>query len=141
MEDSKKPIMVGIVVVCLAAAGLISYFTYFKGSGGTGDIPADEMTWVKCSNNACKAEYQISMRDYYKYLKEYADPFSSVMPPLVCNKCNQKSIYKAEKCGNPQCGIVFFTDSVRGDFSDRCPKCKRSETEESRKKRMSGQRG
>ncbi len=142
MEESKrKPIMIGVIVVCLAVAGLITYFTYSGGSsGGIEDIPAEEMMWVKCSNKACNAEYQINKRDYYQFLKEHANPLGSA-PPMACKKCGKESIYAAEKCGNPQCGIVFFENSVPGDFADRCPKCGRSETEEIRKKRLAGQAG
>ena len=140
-ESKKKPIMIGIIVVCLALAGLITYMRYSKSSGGIADIPSEEMVWVKCSNKACNAEYQMGKRDYYKFVQEHINPLSSTAPPLVCQKCGQESIYLAEKCGNPQCGIVFFVGSVPGDFPDRCPKCKQSATEESRKKRLSGQGG
>jgi len=140
-ESKKKPIMIGVIVVCLALAGLITYLRYSGGSGGVAGISPAEMIWVKCSNKACNAEYQMGKRDYYQYIKERANPLSQAAPPLVCKKCSQESIYRAEKCGNPQCGIVFFVDSVPGDFSDRCPKCKRSETEESRKKRLAERGG
>jgi len=133
--------MIGIIVVCLLLAGLITYIVHSKGAGGSADIPSDKMMWVKCNNKTCNAEYQISEREYYQYLREHANPFGASDPPLVCNKCKQESIYAAEKCQNPQCGIVFFRGSVRGDLPDRCPKCKQSATEESRKKALSGQGG
>jgi hypothetical protein len=141
MEDSRKPIMIGVVVVCLAVAGLITYYTYSGGGGGVAEIPASEMIWVKCANEACKAEYQRNKRDYYKYVQERANPLSERAPAAVCQKCGKESVYQAEKCGNPQCGTVFYPGSVPADFPDRCPKCNRSETEESRKKRLSGQGG
>jgi len=134
--------MIGIIVVCLVVAGLITYFTQFRKSGGRlMGIPSGEMMWVKCANKACNAEYQMGRRDYYETLQKKADPFASTTPPLLCSKCQQESLYAAEKCQNPQCGIVFFSGTIRGDLPDRCPKCKQSATEESRKKRLSGQGG
>ena len=140
MEDSaKKPIMIGVIVVCLLVAGLITYFTQFRKSGGLSGISSGEMMWVKCANKACNAEYQMARKDYFEALQKKADPFARTTPPLTCNKCQQESLYAAEKCQNPQCGIVFISGTIRGDFADRCPKCKQSATEESRKKALSEQ--
>jgi hypothetical protein len=139
MEDSKKkPIMIGVIVVCLAAAGLIFYSTQSGGGGGINDIPDDKMTWVKCNNPDCKAEYQISEKEYFKSIEERLDPMAMSAPPLVCKECGKDSVYRAEKCTNPDCGVVFFRGAVPNDFADRCPECKRSETEEIRKRRLSG---
>jgi len=44
--------MIGVIVTCLALAGLITYIMHSKGSGGIADIPSDKMMWVKCSNKA-----------------------------------------------------------------------------------------
>ncbi len=69
------------------------------------------------------------------------DPMAMVAPPVVCKKCGEQSVFRAEKCQNPDCGIVFLRGSVPGDFADRCPECGRSETEESRKRRTTGGSG
>lgn len=137
MEESKrKPIMIGIIVVCLVAAGLITYASFFGGSGGISSIPADETYWVKCANRDCQAEYQMSKRDYHQQVKERFKPLEPSTPLLVCKECGKDSILLAEKCQNPACGIVFTRGRIPGDMPDRCPKCKQSAVEESRKARL-----
>lgn len=103
--------------------------------GGIEGISPEEMIWAKCNNPACKAEYQTSKKGYFKYVEEHANPMAPSAPPMVCEKCGEQSVFRAEKCMNPDCGIVFFRGSVPNDFPDRCPKCKQSATEESRKAR------
>ena len=135
MEDSKKkPIMIGVIIVCFAVAGLV-FFTRGSGSGGIDDIPDDKMTWVKCNNPSCKAEYEMSEKQYFKAMAKRFNPNPNAgPPPLTCEKCGKESVFQAVKCVNPSCGEVFFR--VTNDFFDRCPKCKQSETEEIRKKRL-----
>ena len=140
MEDSKKkPIMIGVIVVCLVAAGLITFARRGGGGSGLDAIPSDKMTWVKCNNQSCNAEYEMSEREYFKLQQERLNPMARTAPPLPCEKCSKDSLFRALKCPNPSCGVVFFRDSVPNDFFDRCPKCKQSETEEIRKRRLSGQ--
>ena len=136
-EGKKKPIMIGVIVVCLALALLIT-FGRRGGSGGIEDISPEEMMWVKCNNPDCKAEYEMGKQAYFKYVEEHMDPMAMVAPPVACEECGKESVYRAEKCQNPDCGIVFFRGSVPNDFADRCPECGRSETEESRKRRAAG---
>jgi hypothetical protein len=140
-ESKKKPIMIGVIVVCLGVAGAIFLGT----GGGSGDtidsISDEEMIWAKCNNPACKAEYQTSKKGYFKYVEEHANPMAQTAPPMVCEKCGEPSVFRAEKCMNPDCGIVFLRGAVPNDFADRCPECKRSETEEIRKRRRAGGTG
>ena len=139
MEDSrKKPIMIGVIVVCLVGAGLYTFARRGGGGGGISSIPESEMIWVKCNNPDCKAEYQMSKREYYEEQKKLFNPVARTTPPLTCKECGKASLYKAVKCEN--CGYVFIEGiSGQNDFSDRCPKCKHSATEDSRKRRLSGQ--
>ena len=138
MEDSKKkPIMIGVIVVCIIVAGLIT-FARRGGGGGIDAIPDDKMTWVKCSNKDCNAEYEMSEKAYFKAMEERFNPMARTSPPLTCEKCGKDSVYRAVKCANPACGAVFFRDSVPNDHFDRCPECGQSETEEIRKKRLAG---
>jgi hypothetical protein len=139
MEDSrKKPIMIGVIVVCLVVAGLITFARRGGGGGSINSIPEGDMTWVKCNNPDCKAEYQMSKREFYKQQKERFNPMARTAPPLVCKECGKDSLYMAIKCQN--CGAVFIEGiSGQNDFSDRCPVCKHSATEDSRKSRLSGQ--
>jgi len=97
-----------------------------------------EMIWAKCNNPACKALYQTSKKAYFKYVEEHANPMDPTVPPMVCEKCGEQSVFRAEKCMNPDCGIVFFRGIVPNDFPDRCPECKRSQTEENRRKARLG---
>jgi len=107
-----------------------------KETGGIDSIPDDKMTWVKCNNPQCKAEYEMSEKQYYKDIQARLNPAAMMSTPaLICEKCGKPSVYKAEKCGNPNCGVVFLANSVPNDFADRCPKCGRSENEEIRKAR------
>jgi len=102
---------------------------------GIEDISPEEMIWVKCNNPDCKAEYQMGKQAYFKYVEEHMDPMAMVAPPVVCEKCGKESVFRAEKCQNADCAIVFFRGSVPNDFADRCPECGRSETEDSRERR------
>jgi len=142
MEDSKKkPVMIAVIVVCLGIAGAVTFLRSGGDQGGINSLPDDKMTWVKCNNQQCKAEYEMSEKEYFKEIQEKQRENPAAMmstPALVCQKCGKPSVFKAEKCGNPSCGHVFFSGSVPNDFPDRCPDCKRSETEEIRKARRAG---
>jgi len=139
MEDSKKkPIMIAVVIVCLGVAGAVTFMRGGGSGGSIDDIPDDKMVWVKCNNPQCMAEYQMGEKTYYKTVQERTDPRSLSTPALICEKCGKPSVYKAVKCANPECGVVFLSGSVPNDFADRCPKCGKSETEEIRKRRKSG---
>ena len=139
-ESKKKPVMIAIIVVCLVAAGAIIWGTRSGGSGTIDDISDDEMTWVKCMNKSCNAEDEMSLKEYYKFVTANASPMGPT-PALTCEKCQQPSVYKAEKCQNAACAIVFRSGSVPNDHADRCPKCKQSATEEIRKARMKERSG
>ncbi len=138
MEDSKKkPVMIGIIVVCLAVAGLV---TFMRGGGPAGieGLSDADKEWVKCNNPACKAEYEMGKKTYYRELQENINPNPNApAPALTCNKCNKRSVYGAIKCANPDCGIVFIEGISGQEYSgDRCPDCGKSEIEESRKRRL-----
>jgi hypothetical protein len=97
-------------------------------------IPETKLTWVLCRNDECKAAYQMGLKEYFEYMQANANPMGPV-PALTCKKCGKQSVFRAFKCTNPDCGIVFVAGSVPNDFHDRCPKCGHSETEEIRKRR------
>jgi DNA-directed RNA polymerase subunit RPC12/RpoP len=130
MEDTKKKaVMIAVVIACLAAAGVVTYVTSSGGGGGIETIERGQLMWVKCNNPDCGAEYQIDQRDYYKYLEEH--PQGPGAPAMVCEKCKEESVFRAEKC--EKCGTVFFYESVADDLPDRCPSCGYSKMEEKRK--------
>ena len=129
MEQSKKkPVMVGVIVACLVLAGVVTYITKSGGSG-TAIGEAGEMMWVKCRNPQCAAEYQMALEDYYDYQQANATDLS--LAPLICEKCSEKSSFRAVKC--PECDVVFFYGSTTGDYDDRCPDCDYSQVEVDRK--------
>lgn len=142
MEDSKKKlVMILIVIVCLGVAAAVFMGTGRSGGGGIDDISDEEMTWVKCMNKSCNAEYQMGLKEYYKAVQANTSPMAQTAQPLTCKECGKQMVYKAIKCQNPACGIVFREGSVPNDFPDRCPKCKQSATEEkrnARKREMAG---
>jgi hypothetical protein len=137
-ESKKKPVMIGIIVVCLGVAGLVT-FMRSSGGGGVDSLSDSEMKWVKCNNPACKAEYEMGEKTYFKALQENMNPNPMATAPtaLTCKECDKRSVYGAYKCTNPDCGTVFI-ESISGadDHPDRCPDCGKSETEESRKRRL-----
>lgn len=135
-EGKKKIIMIIIIVVCFVAAGIITYATRSRSTGGIESIKRGTATvWVKCRNPDCEHEWQMDRRDYFEYLREHQDPMAMTAAAVVCPKCGEESGYQAEKCEN--CGLIFERGSVRRDFADRCPKCGYSATEEARKKARS----
>lgn len=134
MEDSKKkPIMIGIVVVCLVLAVVITLAMRLGGSGSDlSSLKRGEMIWVMCLNPQCKAEYEMDKKDYYEFLQNYSGPRTEGAPPvLVCKECKKESVVKAVKC--KKCGVVFREGAIPNDFADRCPQCKYSDVEEMRK--------
>lgn len=139
----KNTVYIVVIVLCLVLAAGIAYKYIFSsgGSGGIDDIPDDEMTWVKCNNPKCKAEYEMGLKEFYTATQERMTPIAMTTPPLICKECGEPSAFRGERCQNPDCGIVFIRGVVPNDFQDRCPECKRSETEEireARKREMAG---
>ena len=146
MEDSrKKPIMICIILACLVLAVVISVKTKTKETG----IPEEfegEKVLVKCTDPNCESEYEVDKYYYYKYISENRKGMPDLMlayekgvlrtgPPLVCEKCGKDTVYKAFKCTNPDCGIVFEAGSSGvSEREDSCPICKHSESEEQAKR-------
>jgi hypothetical protein len=133
-ESTKKPLMLGIIVVCLVGAGAITWKWSTGGdSSGIQGLDPTKMTWVLCRNEACAAEYQMSEKDYYMRIDEerMKDPSKLATPGLICKDCGKDSLFEAEKCQNPECGVVFETAFIpKGEFGDKCPKCGYSKLEE-----------
>ncbi len=134
----KNTIYAIVIAVCILGAVVV--FVFRRGTSGAGidSIAASKMTWVKCAK--CNQSYEMSEKQYYKELEEQARAHPSPMPvamPLKCQKCGQDGIRKAFKC--EKCGEVSFLNSVPADIEDRCPKCKHSAIEASRKARLGQQ--
>ena len=126
----KKQIMIGVAVVCIIAAGAITYFNTAGGGSGQGvdSIDPSEMTWMKCQK--CNSTYEMPKKEYYKYLQE--NMTGSSPPPLPCQECGEKGAYRAVKCES--CGNIFYYGASGPQaFPDKCPKCGFSATEDRRK--------
>jgi ribosomal protein L40E len=149
MANKKKLLMVLIIIICFALATAITYkkdADYKKEMArpsGIETIDPNDLIWVKCTNTECNAEYQTGKRAYFEYLQEHPpspeqfaalmrDPNKNPTPGLICNECEQETVYRAEKC--EKCDLVFVRGAVRHDFADRCTTCKYSKTEDLRKK-------
>jgi general secretion pathway protein G len=105
---------------------------------GINGIGNTKQVWIKC--RSCNQAYEMGEKDYFEALREKSKSSATAMmftPPLTCQKCGKNSAFKAEKC--PNCGEIFFTNSVPNDLSDRCPKCKHSAIEDARKARLKQQ--
>ncbi len=131
----KNVILVGVIVVCLAVAGLV----VFKGGGGQGginSIPDDEQILTLCM--ACKNVKEMSKKEFYQLRTEKSAELANPMatPYLTCEKCGKDAVIDAMKC--EQCGEVFRVGAIPGDYSDKCPKCKFSPTEKRYKERTGG---
>ena len=125
----KKVLLLGVVAGCLALASGITYMTR-----STSGIPAHfarEMTWIKCRNPKCGAEYQISKKEYFEYIERHHDPRLPAAVPLICKECSEKSLVRAVKC--EKCGLVFPMGTVRRDYHDRCHNCGYSKLENEKK--------
>ncbi len=134
----KNTIYAVVIIVCILGAVVVFVSRRGKSSGGIDSIADSKMTWVKCAK--CNQSYEMSEKQYYKELEEMAKAHPSPMPmayPLKCQKCGQEAVRKAFKC--EKCGEVSFENSVPNDFADRCPKCKHSAIEASRKARLGQQ--
>jgi len=142
-ESKKKPLLIGVVIVCLVVAGIITYATRSGGGGEDFSEFQGQTVWLKCANESCGQAFEMDKAEYYKKNNEYMaeNPTAMIAPSFKCPECGEQTAYKAVKCNN--CGHIFFPVQKGGDFADRCPKCEYSQTEEDRKaaaeKRKSGQ--
>lgn len=122
-ESKKKPIMIGLIVVCLGVAGMM-----FLKSGpekhGIDSVRGEPM-WMKCKK--CQAEYEMDKADYLTFIKENMTGVN--VPGLPCKECQVEKAYKAYKCPKEKCGKVFRPDMNANDYQDRCPSCKYSPQE------------
>ena len=129
-EAKKKSVMIAVIIACLTAAAVITYVSSSRsGGGGIETIESGKLMWVKCGNPDCGAEYQIDQRDYFEYIKEHQAGLAR--PPMVCEKCGEESVFRAEKCN--KCGAVFFYEAIADDLPDRCTECGYSAIEEKRR--------
>jgi uncharacterized paraquat-inducible protein A len=63
----------------------------------------------------------MNVKDYFKHLIKHEGPRTGLLPPMICEKCEEPRAYRAVKC--EECGFVFEMASIPRDVEDRCPKC------------------
>ena len=122
MDDSKKPLLIGLIVLFLALAGLITYWTS-RDPGGLSAVRG-EIQLMKCRNKDCQNVFEMDMADYITELRQRASGLQT--PGLRCPKCGKNSAYAAMKC--PRCGAVFEPGAAGANkLVDTCPECGFSE--------------
>ena len=131
-DDQKKKVKVAIIVVCLVVAAVVGLTQMGEDEA---EIPAFEgmEVWVLCRNPSCEAEYPVPKKDYHEYVQANADPHLPTAPPMKCEKCSEMSVFAGIRCA--KCELVFEKAAIfdvtgdRGDYPDRCPKCRYSQRE------------
>ena len=133
MEGSKKKaVMIAVVIGCLVVAAAI---TFTGGPKSTGiERLAGQQQWIMCTNTDCEAEYTMDKKEYHEWRKKNLSFAARGESGMVCQECGEQTVFGAVKCGNEKCGHVFLIGAAGGlDFTDRCPECGYSKTEEERK--------
>jgi hypothetical protein len=128
-----KQVLIAVAIGLLLVAAVISYFTNPIRSR-TGGIPAEfaeEKIWVICTNDTCKATYEMNKKAYFEWVEANAKPMSKQEQAMKCQKCGKDTAYGAEKC--TKCGEIFHYGG-ESTFPDKCPKCGYSPIEEGRKR-------
>ena len=133
-EAKKKSVMIGIMVVCLVLAGVITAVTWKGGTGGTG--PTGPLT-LMCINEDCGAVFELTRKELSEEMRQNPamHPAMRTMgPPVVtCLECGQQTAFMARTC--PQCEAVFISVPTPDGYQDRCPECGFSATEDRRSRK------
>jgi len=117
-QGAKKAIMVVVIVVCLATAGIIVVRSRRPVSS------IEQLTgtqWLKCTDESCGYAWEVPAKEYHKWAQENLDPVTLSLPGYPCPKCGKNTAQQAYKC--PKCGEVFFGGQDPTTFADTCPKC------------------
>jgi phage FluMu protein Com len=123
MDDAvKKNMMIGALVVCLIAAGVIFYMNRPKNTAP----PKQQKIWVKCTDTECGESFDVTRGEYDDFMLTY-DPANPKLYP--CKKCSGNTCLEAIKC--PKCGNVFLNSESSSKYvRDKCPECGFSSIEE-----------
>jgi len=129
MEPGKKKLIsVVVIIVCITVAAVI---TFSRGSKSTGiKYLEGKQQWLKCTNEKCGAEYSMPAKEYYQWREKNYDAGTLQVPGMECKECGEESVFAAIKC--EKCGHVFFGGASGADYTNRCPQCKYSKTEDMR---------
>jgi len=134
-DDKRKPVMIGIIIACVALAVGVTIYTTTGGGGGGGGGAKGKLT-ILCTE--CGESSELSRDEFREKMQASADQgMMGLMGPmggspvLTCSACGEDAAQLAVKC--KECDTVFTQDyeaAAEGDYSDRCPECDYSETEE-----------
>ena len=129
-EDTKKKVMLGLIILCLVLAIGITAVTNMGGSGSRSSEPVQML----CMNQECRMDFELSSEEYSKQIMQggMMGPGPMAQTPIECPECSMRSAFRAVKC--KKCETVFMQDYTSGDFPDRCPKCDYSDIEVRRNK-------
>ena len=121
-DESKKYLSIGIVIVCLSMAGIISYRTMFGGSSAAAGAGA-ALLCTDCGG------FEISTEEFQEFMNKNSNTMMTGQSiELECPKCNQKTCYMAKKCKD--CENIFVPGQTKDqEFPDRCPECGFSQME------------
>jgi hypothetical protein len=127
-SESKKKIMIVASVVCFVVAVIVIAVWLMPANNYQGF--ENESFWIMCRNPNCNHTWQMNAEAFLKYQMDNANPQDPLHAALAaCPKCGEKTGDRAYKC--PKCQTVFFPGSVVDEkYTDRCPKCGYSESEE-----------
>jgi len=131
-EDTKKKVMLGLIILCLILAVGITMMTN-RGGGGFGSR-GNEPVQMLCMNQECGADFELSSEEYKAQIMQggMMGPGPMAQMPIECPECGMRSAFRAVKC--KKCETVFMQDYTSGDFPDRCPECDYSDIEAGRNK-------
>ena len=105
-EQTKKNLVIGVTVVCLFAASILFYRSFFGGSGGAG-AAGDGQAALMCTS--CGG-FEVSMDEFREMISQQA-PGAMMMAAgtvaMECPKCGKKTCYQARKC--KKCETIFVT--------------------------------
>lgn len=131
-ESKKKPLMIGAIIVCLIAAVAITFSG--RSSKNTGiSRYAGKPQWLQCNNPDCGAEYTMDKKKYFEWHQVHYAISAAAGTGMTCKECGEDTAFEAIKC--EKCEHVFLRGAagITG-FTDRCPECDYSKTEDERKK-------
>lgn len=119
--EKSKPIMIGVAVVCLAAAAGIFWWQF---GGGESAPKTPESIKMKCT--ACGNVWDMPFKEFQEKVMQAGGPMA-IMPGMLttfdCPKCNKKAAVQAETCKG--CGEVFILNWQQNP-EGKCPKCGKS---------------
>jgi predicted RNA-binding Zn-ribbon protein involved in translation (DUF1610 family) len=126
----KTGLVISVVITAVLVAGFL--VETFRGAGGVPGVPP---LWMVCTNPDCKAAYTLTQTEFQEISRDIPLRRPGFENPVFdCRQCGKKTLHRGYKC--PKCGQAFVRAPDSEDYSDRCPACRYSPSEEYQKKRQ-----